>query len=381
MGGYDGPVIDLDVHHTWASSAEIVDRLPQRWRDYVDGPRDGRPLAIGPAGRGIQHPGGLNKRHETFPPGGGPPGSDYATLREQLLEAYNIDRCVLGFDNALSGAVANPHYALALVRAVNDWNADTWLSQDDPRLYGSVLVPTQLPEEGAAEIRRVGQNPRIAAALLTFNGVNRPYGHPLYDPIFAAADELDLPIVMHATGAEWSGGILSMVAGGQGATRLEQHSLLIEGGIHHVLSLITNGVFERYPRLKFVAVEAGTAWLPWLMWKLDGLRDVLARENPLVRERPSDYLREHVRVTTQPLEMSPRPEQLIELYESVGGMEDLLCFATDYPHWDADAPSYVRTRLPEAWQRKVLYENALAVYRWPRTPVAAPAAAQVGTAA
>ncbi|ROS38454.1 amidohydrolase family protein [Amycolatopsis thermoflava] len=363
---YDGPVIDLDVHHTWNSDSEIIDRLPQRWREYVLGPGNGRRLPIGPAGRGIQHPGGVNKRLETFPANGGRPGSDYETLRKQLLEDYRIERCVLGFDNALSPAVGDPYFAKALVAAVNDWNAETWLSIDDDRLYGCVLVPTQLPEEAAKEIRRVGKNPKIVAALLTFNGLNRPYGHPLYLPIFEAAQELDLPVVMHATGAEWSGGVLSMVAGGQGATRLEQHSLLIEGGIHHVLSLILNGVFERFPRLKFVAVEAGTAWLPWLAWKLDAHYDVLRRESRWVRKRPSEYLREHVSVTTQPLEMSPKPEQLWQLYEAYGGMENQLCFATDYPHWDADSPAYIGRRIPEAWHTRVFHDNALGIYRWDR---------------
>jgi hypothetical protein len=322
----------------------------------------------------------VNKRLETFPEGGGRPGSDYETLRRQLLETHNIERCVLGFDNALSCAVSNPFYAHALVEAINDWNRDTWLSIDDDRLYGCVLVPTQLPDQAADEIRRVATNPKVVSALLTFNGLNRPYGHPLYRPIFRAAAEMELPVMMHATGAEWSGGILSMVAGGQGATRLEQHSLLIEGGANHVLSLILGGVFEEFPDMKFVAIESGTAWLPWLGWKLDAHRDVLRADCPWLKQWPSEYLREHVKVTTQPLEMSPGPRQLSRLYEAFGGMHETLCFATDYPHWDADNPDFIRRRLPETWHDKVFYENALGVYRWSRTPAAATASTAGGAA-
>jgi hypothetical protein len=85
-----------------------------------------------------------------------------------------------------------------------------------------------------------------------------------------------------------------------------------------------------------------------------------------VRKRPSEYLREHVSVTTQPLEMSPKPEQLWQLYEAYGGMENQLCFATDYPHWDADSPAYVGRRIPEAWHTRVFHGNALGIYRWDR---------------
>jgi uncharacterized protein len=364
---YTGPVIDVDVHHNWQSAQDIVNRLPRKWRDYVTGPGKNGPMPITPTPRGMQHPGGTNKRLDTFPPGGGPPASDYETLAKQLLDLHNIERCVLIFENELMPAVSNPDYSLALLAAAHDWNRDTWLSLDDDRLYSVVMVPTQLPEQGAAEIRRVGQDPKIVAALLSFNGQNRPYGHPVYRPIFEAAQELDLPVIMHATGAEAYGGILPYNAGGRAATRLEGHTLLHMSTIQHVLSLVLGGVFEQFPRLKFVAVEAGTAWLPWLAWKLDAHYDILRRESDWLKRLPSEYLREHILLTTQPLEMSPEPGQLQQLYEAFGGMENQLCFSTDYPHWDADTPAYIRRRLPPEWHRKVFYENALGAFRWSQT--------------
>ncbi|HEX6509836.1 MAG TPA: amidohydrolase family protein [Chloroflexota bacterium] len=363
---YSGPVIDADVHHNWKSARDIVERLPRRWRDYAMGPGKNGALPISPTPRGIQHPGGTNKRLDTFPACGGPPASDYETLRAQLLEAHNVERCVLVFENELMPAIDNPYFAHALIEAAHDWNRDTWLSENDDRLYSVVMVPTQLPEKAAGEIRRVGRNPKIVAALLSFNGLHRPYGDPMYRPIFEAAQELDLPVVMHATGAEGYGGVLPSNAGGRAVTRLEGHTLLHMSTIQHVTSLVLGGVFEQFPRLKFVAIEAGTAWLPWLAWKLDAHYDILRRESEWVKRPPSEYLREHVLLTTQPLEMSPEPEQLQQLYEAFGGMDDLLCFATDYPHWDADTSGFIRRRLPPDWHRKVFYENALGAFRWSR---------------
>jgi predicted TIM-barrel fold metal-dependent hydrolase len=363
---YTGPFIDVDVHHTWASDNEIIEYMPAVWREYVSGPGAGHQLAIKPRTSSIQHPGGVNKRLETFPPSGGPPGSDYETLRRQLLDKYNIERCIIGFDAANNCAVNNPYFAHAITQAINDWNLDRWLSLPDQRIYGVALVPTQLPVEAAKEIRRVGKHPRIVEARLTFNGLSKPFGHPLYDPIFEAAEEMDLPVAMHATGAEQYTGVLTHTAGGRPMTRFEQHTLMIEGSIQHIASLLINGVFEKFPRLKFIAVETGIAWTPWLMWSLDAHFDVLRRESKWVKKLPSEYFREHIRLTTQPLELSPKPEQFVQLMEAFGGVDDLLCFATDYPHWDADSPTYISRRLPQSWHRKVFYENALSVYRWSR---------------
>src|SRR5437667_324215 len=74
-------------------------------------------------------------------------------------------------------------------------------SGQDDRLYGGLLVNTQLPEEGAKDIRRFGRHPRVVEALLVVNGARQPLGHPVYDPIFEACVELDLPVSIHIAGA------------------------------------------------------------------------------------------------------------------------------------------------------------------------------------
>jgi predicted TIM-barrel fold metal-dependent hydrolase len=134
--------------------------------------------------------------------------------------------------------------------------------------------------------------------------------------------------------------------------------------MHHLTSLIVHGVFEKYPTLKVLAMECGLSWIPWLIWNLDDNYRVLKRESPHLRRLPSEYFREHVLFSTQPLELSPEREQLIQVLDAFGGMEDMLCFSTDYPHWDADDPRYVGGRLPRAWRSKVFYENARKLFRW-----------------
>ncbi len=360
---YRGPIIDSDVHHTWRSDEEIIEYLPKRWREFVFLPGDGRRNSIHPSGLSYPHPRGVNKRLDTYPPAGGPPGSDYATLRKQLLDPFRIEAAILDFDVGMNAALTNPYFAHAVVQAINDWTVDCWLDGiDDPRVYGAVLVPSQLPDEAAKEIRRVGKHPKIAEALLTWNGLGKPFGHPLYHPIYDACQEMGLPVAIHGQGGEVSGGVAATAAGGNPNSRLEFHTLLLQPTMHHLASFLVHGVFEKFPRLKLLIIETGVVWVPWLMWSLDRHYRLLRHESDLIRRLPSEYFREHVRLTTQPLEVTPHADQLLELLESFGGMEDILCFASDYPHWDADSPKYISSRLPQSWLPKVYYENARELY-------------------
>ena len=104
-------------------------------------------------------------------------------------------------------------------------------------------------------------------------------------------------------------------------------------------SLVLEGVFERYPKLKMVMIEAGFGWAPSLGWRLDKNFDRLRSEVPYLKRKPSEYIRDHIWWTTQPMEDPERREHLFEVIEWIGW--DKLLFATDYPHWDFDEPSRV----------------------------------------
>jgi predicted TIM-barrel fold metal-dependent hydrolase len=286
-------------------------------------------------------------------------------MKQQLLDPFNVERAVLGFDVGLNVGVPNIYLATELARAANDWSLDAWLSGTDDRLYGAMMIPTQVPEEAAKEIRRAGRHDRFAAVLISFNGLGRPLGHPVYHPIYEAAEEMGLPVAVH-NGVDGHVAAGPMFAGGLPNSRLEYHTLLPQSLVTHVVSLLTHGVFEKYPRLKVLAMEFGVAWLPWLLWGLDRHHELLRRESPFVKRPPSEYFREHIRLSTQPLELSPEPRQLMQLLESVGGVDDLLLFASDYPHWDTDDPRYIARSLPRGWWPKISRANALDFYRWPK---------------
>jgi predicted TIM-barrel fold metal-dependent hydrolase len=106
------------------------------------------------------------------------------------------------------------------------------------------------------------------------------------------------------------------------------------------------------------------------MWRLDSTYKKLRAELPHLKRLPSEYVREHFWITTQPMEEPARPKQFAELLQQLG-MNDRLMFATDYPHWDFDSPTQALPRaMPVELRRAILADNALALYGWPRERVA-----------
>jgi len=128
-------------------------------------------------------------------------------------------------------------------------------------------------------------------------------------------------------------------------------------------SLVCEGVFERYPELRIVLIEGGIAWLAPLMWRLDRAFHLLRAEAPSLAHEPSELIREHVWLTTQPIDEPPRAEDFAALLEDLG-MNDRVMFATDYPHWDFDAPDRaLPTGLDHGVRERIMAGNARSLYR------------------
>ena len=136
----------------------------------------------------------------------------------------------------------------------------------------------------------------------------------------------------------------------------------------HLMSMVTEGVFERFPSLKIVLYEGGIFWLPHVMWRFDKNWKAQRAETPWVKERPSAYILRHVYSTTYPLEAPPNSEALEQVLEMVEAHRTLL-FAGNFPDWDYGDPFSMLDGVPETLRRPILVDTALAVYG-ERSPLA-----------
>lgn len=363
---YAGPVIDCDVHHEWESAEALYPYLEKGWREFVVAPtRAGLPPIPLVPGQMCPNPNGATGRPDAAASNGDPPGSNLERMQEQLLDHQGVSRVILDHESGqFIGSIPNPYFAAEVARAANEWSIERWLSGQDDRLYGAVLVATQEPDVAAEEIRRVGAHPRMCEVVLCASGLGKPFGHPAYHPIYEAAVEMDLPVAIHVGGEVAPLQGATVMASGMPSFYFESHTQMAQGMMTHLMSLIVHGVFEKYSDLRVVMVEATLAWVPWLLWSMDCGYKGLRRETPWLKRHPSEYFYRNVWMTTQPLDMAPSDDDLVDLLRMFNGQEKL-CFASDYPHWDADDVQHVARRLPAAWHKSVFYGNAAKVFRWP----------------
>jgi predicted TIM-barrel fold metal-dependent hydrolase len=301
-------------------------------------------------------------RLDSVPPGGGPPGSDPDFAREQLLDEWDLDAAVLNNLGSLLFATGNSpaHLEVEIARACNEWTRDYWLDAD-PRWHASIATSYDEPEAAVREIIRARETSDRFLQVLVGSRMERPLGNPKYWPILEAAASLSLPVAIHVGASRRS----TNVPISRPTFYFEDHANYPTHNLSHVASLIFEGVFDRWPDLKIVLVELGSAWAVPFAWRLDASWHVLRDEVPDLERKPSEYFREHFWLTTQPIEEPERPEQFQDLLAQWRnfGLADRVMFATDYPHWDFDSPAEALPGwLSRDVKRRIFAGNASALY-------------------
>lgn len=349
--GKEYAVIDCDIHAAMPNNETLYKYLSARWRRHHE--------LFGMKGHiGGAYPRAVPNaaRVDSWPPSGLPAGGDLPFMQEQLLDAWEIEYGVLTPLFGAGGQV-NLEYGAALARAVNDWQLAEWVEQDS-RLRASALIAYEDGELAAQEIDRIGDHPGFAQALMVVR-TREPLGHRKYWKMYEAACRNDLPIAIHFGGA--GGGPIT--GAGWPSHYIEDHGGMPQAFYAQVISMITEGIFEHFPTLKIVLIEGGFAWVPPLMWRLDQTWKQLKAEVPAVKRLPSTYIREHFWITTQPMEEPPERAYFFQLLEQME-MNDRLMFATDYPHWDFDAPDQaLPVGTPLELKRAILAGNARTLYQ------------------
>jgi predicted TIM-barrel fold metal-dependent hydrolase len=347
-------IVDCDIHPAFRSPKDLHPFLSEHWREHMT--TLGEHLRNGLSGQ-LPYPRmtASGMRVDAFPEQG-PPGSDIELMRRQHLDANGVEVGMLMPLSRAGMEERNLDYAAALASAVNDWQLETWV-KPEPRLRAGIVVPQEDTAFAVAEIERRAGNPAYVQILISPRSSD-PLGHRRYWPIYAAAERCGRPIGLHVQG--YSGGHAS-TSSGWPTYYMQEHYATSSGMQNTLASLVFEGVFERFPKLKVVMIEGGFAWAPALCWRMDKHWQRQRKETPDVKRPPSEYVREHVWFTTQPIEEPDDPQHLADIMGWIGW--DRLMFSTDYPHWDFDHPQHVfKFDMTEAQKAMVYRDNAKALY-------------------
>lgn len=354
--------IDCSTYLRLTSDEELIPFLSRGWREYILPARTaGGPPRKVPALLPTLH-------HEN------PEGERLAVARSgaaadgvaAMIQQRPAWSALVTPDAGLRvGVIAHHGFAVAMAQAVNDWLAD-WMTKVGAGVRGMITIPSQVPEEAAAEIRRVGRDSRFVAVLLGGNGLAKPFGHPVYAPIHRAAAEMGLGLAINI-GSEAAPNTLSHpVGGGFAASFIEYYILRSQPILTHLTSLIGQAIFEKFPGIRgVIASGAGVGWLHAWLWRFDAeYKSFGLGEAPWMTTTPSDYARRYVGISTYGVDPSGLSELEQIALSTIDGVEDVICYGSGYPNWDRNDPDRMIRTVPESWRPKFLGENVKRLVRW-----------------
>jgi len=351
-------VVDADCHQM-EPFAELAKFIDSPYKEvFLSGDKEDDPLLSGrdegllnnkSTVKQVHYGPGRRKRSEiTYPEPQSP--DEIIQILTQRMQDIGIKVSVIFPTTLLSVATDPRHdFEVGVMNAYMDFMLEHFLGKY-PEILSPVCVPVNSPDKAAELIHRIGPEKGVIGVMIP-SMTPTLAGDDSWDPIYEAAQEEDLPICMHSN--NYVGGFFG---GFQKFIGVHALSRPVTMAIQ-VTSIVLNGVPERFPKLKFLFIEGGVTWIPWIMQRLDAVYLMRREEAPLLTKKPSEYIKDFY-FTSQPLEFT----EMSDLNYSFKKFdaENHLLFASDYPHWDFDLPSsiYDLPFLTETAKRKILGQNA-----------------------
>ena len=251
-----------------------------------------------------------------------------------------------------------PDLSAAICRAFNNWISE-FCATDRARLKPTAILPLHDPKLAVEEARRSVRELGAVAVVLSNHPVNgRAWYDPAYEPLWAEAERLGVPVAFHGI----------QMAYQEHLGRRFMDNFVMAHAVAHPLeqmmalgSLLTGGVFERYPHLKAAFLEGSCSWVPWWLWTLDERVEKFGDDERFhLTMRPSEYFQRNCWVSVDPDEDVVR-----HALPSMG--DDNIVISTDWPHDDSAYPRAVETFLglegvTESTKRKILWDNCARLY-------------------
>ena len=351
-------IVDIDAHITeTAFWSDITDRIDN---DYIrHAAKSFREKAGSPPGLLNAAPGMLyqdlfgriphqTQQAETV---SGDGTHRQVELTRRAMDSMGIDYTVaFPTPMLLLGMHPQAEVEVALGRAFNRWLVEELLPSE-PRIKAMMYLPFNDPDACVEVVEEFADQPGVIGFTVVSTRY-RPVHDNSYMRLYAALQAADKPLAFHS-GFHWGDESMKQVN-----RFISMHAIsFCYFNMIHLTNWIINGIPERFPKLKVIWVESGLAWVPFMMQRLDSEYMMRTSEAPMLRRRPSEYIRD-MYFTSQPLETSNL--KLTQAAMEAINAETQLLFASDWPHWDFDLPTTI-TNLPflsEQAKRNILGLNA-----------------------
>ena len=290
--------------------------------------------------------------------GGLHPSTPELRIKDQEIDG--VDAEVIYGILAMDRVLEDRELLRVVYEIYNNWAADFCETSPD-RFVALACIANDDPEIAAAELRRAAKRGLKAAGFSAQTAV-KPLWHRDWDPLWAAADECNMPISFHGFAAEWVRGPSDAQMAKDYAAQYQatQITMLQLSGAEFLVSMSFSGALDRYPGMKFVLAECGASWIPYILGRMDEeYEDRFSHLNFSLK--PSEYWRRQGYTTFQ-----HEVNLLADVVHLVG--EDNIMWGSDYPHEDGIWPDSMKLieqdlgRLDEKVRRKITYENAGKLY-------------------
>jgi predicted TIM-barrel fold metal-dependent hydrolase len=354
-------IVDVDSHHyETAAMKDILSYMDEPvLRQMAQSTNGGgaRSQGVLPGSFGYQDQSGRVTRYPLRPLEKTPPDQERdVELSRRWMDSMGIDIAML-FPTPMLGLGFHPlvEMQVALARAYNRWLVERVLAAE-PRIRALLYLPLHDADASLKMIQDFGDKPGVSGFVVVATNDVPVHANPLMK-VYAALEERNLPIAFHAH-FNWRDSMFK-----QCNRFISTHALgFTFYNIVQLTNWVVNGIPERFPRLKTIWMESGLAWIPFMMQRLDNEYLMRSNECPLLKKKPSEYMREFY-YSSQPMEVGDDLELLKTTFRVINAETQLL-YSSDYPHWDFDLPStiYDLPFLSDTARRNILGGNAARVF-------------------
>ena len=282
-----------------------------------------------------------------------------ARLEEQKVDGI-VGEVMYPSLNMFTFSIPDRDVVQAVFRNHNDWIGN-YCSHAPEQLIGVGCLPLPDVEEAVAEMHRCAKMGMRGMAIPCTAPIDKPYSDPSYEPFWAAAAEVDMPLTMHIfCGGDWRMG--APAHWNEIVYYTNAHALVWKT----VSDIVTSGVVERYPNLRFIVAEWETGWLGHVLNRWDHAVYRAPHEaSPDLRMKPSEYFHRNFYVTFEDDDIGVRTRDLIGV--------DRMLWGNDYPHHDSIWPNSrtvldrIMDGVPEADVEKMVWKNVQELYKIDRS--------------